>query len=60
MWDSILRHFHDLHNWLLVGLVILAGHAGGKLAGLGRLPSVVGYLVVGVLLGRSAGNIVDA
>jgi len=60
VWDWILGHFHDLQNWLLVGALILLGHAGGKLAGLGRMPSVVGYLVVGVLLGRSVAGIVDA
>ncbi len=60
MWDFVLSNFHDLQNWLLVGALILLGHAGGKLAGRGRLPSVVGYLAIGVLLGRSLGNVVDA
>ena len=53
--SELLHQLHHVQNWLLVGLVILLGHAGGKLAGTARLPSVVGYLLVGVLLGNLVG-----
>ncbi len=51
--DFLLKNLHEVHNWLLVGLIILIGHGGGKLAARFRLPSVVGYLVVGVILGNA-------
>jgi Kef-type K+ transport system membrane component KefB len=53
----LLDQLHHVQNWLLVGTAILLGHAGGKIAGLVRLPSVVGYLLVGVLLGNLVGLI---
>lgn len=50
--EFLLQNLHEVQNWLLVGLIILLGHAGGKLASRFRLPSVVGYLLVGVILGN--------
>ena len=44
---------HSLHNWLLIGLAMLLGRLGGKLSSLLRAPRVVGYIVIGVVLGRS-------
>jgi Kef-type K+ transport system membrane component KefB len=52
--NFLLGELHDVHNWLLIGLIILVGHGAGKLAGRCRMPSVVGYLIVGVILGNAA------
>jgi len=54
--SPISRVFDALHavdNWLLLGVMVLLGHYGGKLARRCHAPSVVGYLVLGVVLGRS-------
>lgn len=42
-----------------LGIILVVGFAGGKLAGLVKLPSVSGYLVVGLLLGPSFFNLVN-
>ncbi|MFC1522565.1 cation:proton antiporter [Elusimicrobiota bacterium] len=42
---------------LFLGLILISGLIGGKLAKLIKLPSIVGYLLAGVLLGNSALNI---
>jgi len=60
LWEHILEALRQPHNWLLAGVAILAGHGGGKLAQRFRLPSVVGYLLVGVVLGRSVLDAIDA
>ncbi|TCK98796.1 transporter (CPA2 family) [Natranaerovirga hydrolytica] len=44
---------------LAVGIIFLAGAAGGKLARLVRLPSVTGNLLAGVLVGPSVLNLVN-
>jgi len=59
MWSSFIETLHEPQNWLLVGMVILFGHAGGMLARLCRLPAVVGYLIVGVVMGRSMTDMID-
>ncbi len=43
-----------------IGIILIVGFIGGKLATLVKLPSVSGYLVVGVLLGPSLFNLVSA
>lgn len=43
-----------------LGIILVVGFIGGKLAGLLKLPSVSGYLVVGLLLGPSLFNMVSA
>ncbi len=45
---------------LILGLAILAGYLAGKAAGIIRLPSLIGYMVAGVLLGPSLVNGLDA
>lgn len=44
---------------LLIGIIILTGFLGKKLANLVKLPGVTGYLIVGVFLGQSLLNIVN-
>lgn len=48
-----------LPTLLIVGAAILIGLYVGKTAGLIRLPSIIGYMVVGVLLGPSLLGILD-
>jgi Kef-type K+ transport system membrane component KefB len=52
--------FHDVDNWLVIGLALLLGRVGGRLSNRLRAPMVVGYLLVGVVLGRSVLNVIDA
>lgn len=59
MWDTLRELLQETHNWLLIGLAIVLGHIGGKLAGRLRLPSILGYLTVGVIFGASVFNVVD-
>jgi len=44
---------------LAIGLLLLAGAAGGKLARIVNLPSVTGNLVAGILIGPSVFRLVD-
>lgn len=43
---------------LYIGIVLLAGLAGGKVAQLLKLPAVTGYLLAGFLLGPSVFNLI--
>ena len=45
---------------LLLGVLTLAGYYMGRVARVGRLPSLIGYMVLGVLLGPSAVGLFDA
>ena len=58
-WNHIRELLADTQNWLLIGVILLGGHLSGKIAKFARMPSVVGYLIAGVLLGVSAFNIMD-
>jgi len=58
--DRIYDALHAVENWLVVGVVLLLGRLGGKLTSRLRTPMVVGYLLVGVVLGRSALNIISS
>ncbi|MGA1863822.1 MAG: cation:proton antiporter [bacterium] len=44
---------------IIIGLLLLLGFAGGKIIQLLKLPSVTGYVLVGILLGVSALNIIQ-
>lgn len=46
-----------LNSVLALGLILLLGVLGGKLASMVRLPSVTGYLIVGLILGPSLFNV---
>ena len=58
--DRVLGAFGDLRNWLVIGAALLLGWLGGKAAARCRLPAVVGYLVTGIVLGRSALQVIPA
>ena len=45
---------------LAMGVLLLVGYAGGRLARLVRLPAVAGYVLAGVLLGPSVLRVVPA
>jgi len=57
--EAILRAFHDSRNWLVLGVLVLAGHLGGKAIARARLPAIIGYLLVGVVLGTSGLDVVN-
>jgi len=56
---KIYQAFYAVENWLVVGAVLLLGQLGGRLSVRLRTPMVVGYLVIGVLLGRSVLNVIN-
>ncbi len=41
-----------------VGVLLLAGYVGGKVARLAKLPAVAGYIIMGIILGPSFINLV--
>lgn len=53
---SSLRRDVLLNTILAISLILLAGVIGGKLASMVRLPSVTGYLLMGITLGPSLLN----
>lgn len=48
-----------VHPLVHAGLVLLAGHLGGRVAGMLNAPRVSGYLVTGILLGPSLLNLLS-
>ncbi len=49
----------ELHGFVALGLVILVGYAAGQAIRLIRLPAIIGYMLVGVLLGPSAAHVLS-
>jgi Kef-type K+ transport system membrane component KefB len=45
---------------LLIGAAILAGTGGGRLFQLLRIPQVVGYIIMGVIVGKSGFGLMDS
>ena len=41
----------------LIGLVLLLGFVGGRISGRFKFPAVVGYIIIGLILGPSFLNI---
>ena len=52
-------HPHPLPVLLLVGFAIFIGSIGARLFQWLRIPQVVGYIVIGVLIGKSGLHIID-
>ncbi len=50
----------DIEILLMAGIAVLAGLLGGKVSQRLRIPMVVGYIVAGVILGKSGLNIISA
>jgi len=59
--DILQNSTRDIHfNALfLLGLILFAGTAGGKILQKLKIPQVVGYIIAGVLLGRSGLNVIN-
>ncbi len=49
----ILSHLHHLPALIIIGAAIVSGALGGRLFQRLRIPQVVGYIVIGLLLGKS-------
>lgn len=60
--DHILNKISFLHlnMLLLLGLALFGGTIGGRIFQKLRIPQVVGYIIIGVLIGQSGLKIVDA
>ncbi|MFH1479164.1 MAG: cation:proton antiporter [Candidatus Omnitrophota bacterium] len=60
--EAILTKVSIMHlNILfLLGLALFGGAIGGRLFQKLRIPQVVGYIIIGILIGRTGLNIVDA
>ena len=50
---------HSVGNWLVIGIALFLGRFAGKLTSKARTPMVVGYLLAGVVLGKSLLNVID-
>ena len=59
MWEQFLLLLRETHNWLLIGAAILLGFISGKIVSKLHLPSIIGYLLVGVAVGVSGINAID-
>ncbi len=63
--EYILLFLHTKISWFhlnvlfLLGLALFGGTIGGRLFQKLRIPQVVGYIVIGILLGKTCLNIVD-
>ncbi len=51
--------FFHLNMLLLLGLALFGGTIGGRLFEKLRIPKVVGYISIGILIGQSGFNIID-
>ncbi len=50
---------YHLNVILVLGLAVFGGTVGAKIFQRLRIPQVVGYIVIGIVLGRSALNVID-
>ena len=55
--ETILAQGEDINFVLLIGIVIFAGTVGAKIIQRLRIPQIVGYVVIGILLGPMLGVI---
>jgi len=51
---------HNLNNLLLMGIILFGGTLGGRLFQKLHIPQVVGYIIMGVVLGQSGLGLVNA
>lgn len=52
-------HIPHLHILLLLGLALFGGTAGGRFFQKLRIPQVVGYIAIGIIIGESGLKIID-
>lgn len=50
---AFLESIHDLSDLLIIGLIIVASYFSGRLIKNFKLPSLIGFMLIGVLLGPS-------
>ena len=60
MGNILTESAHHLNILLVVGIIVFAGTVGARLFQRLRVPQVVGFVIVGLLLGESVFNLVPA
>jgi Kef-type K+ transport system membrane component KefB/CBS domain-containing protein len=60
-WDTILDNISIYHlNFLfLLGLALFGGTLGGKIFQKMKIPQVVGYIIIGIVIGQTGIKIID-
>ncbi len=56
---TTLRTLVSHHILFAIGVVLIVGYLLGKLADKLKLPVVTGYIIAGILLGESIGNVIE-
>jgi len=56
---TTLRTLVSNHILFAIGVVLIVGYLLGKLADKLKLPVVTGYIIAGILLGESIGNVIE-
>jgi len=56
---TALRTLVSHHILFAIGVVLIVGYLLGKLADKLKLPVVTGYIIAGILLGESIGNVIE-
>ncbi|MCD4783061.1 MAG: cation:proton antiporter [Candidatus Eremiobacteraeota bacterium] len=59
IWESLGVYEHGLDILLIIGLMIALGYLGKVLSERFNFPHVMGYIVIGLILGRSVLNIIN-
>jgi len=57
--NAAYHALHSVGNWLVIGMALFLGRFAGKATSRARAPMVVGYLLAGVVLGKSLLNVID-
>ncbi len=55
---AVVDNVHHLNLLFLLGIAVFGGTVGAKMFQKLRIPQVVGYIVIGVIVGRSALNLI--
>ena len=56
---TFFESIHDLSDLLIIGLIIVASYFSGRLIKNFKLPSLIGFMLIGVLLGPSLLNVLS-
>lgn len=57
--DSFLNSIQHISDLLIIGLIIIASYFSGRLIKNFKLPSLIGFMLIGVLLGPSVLNVLS-
>lgn len=55
----VLRASVSQHILFAIGILLIGGYIVGKLAEKVKLPAITGYIIAGILLGESIGNVIE-